>query len=408
MLSYLLVYICAAIMSQIAPRLSPNKKRPGVVVGTRDSVLALAQTAIVEKFLRGKLGPEFEFGRQAIKTAGDKNQTVALHEMERKSLWTSELEDMLVVHKVDIIVHSLKGLFNPFLTLTFADDEFVDMPTMLPETCSLAAILEREDPRDAFVVRAGHSYRSLSELPHGAIIGSSSVRRMAQVKRLYPHLVLVDCRGNVPSRLRKLDNVENLPQFNYDALILAAAGLLRLGLGDRITEYLDAPEVLHAVGQGAIGIEIRAGDDEVVDILKGLTHEPTALACYAERELLRTLEGGCSVPIGVKTTWDKDGSLHMLARVSSLDGTQNVEADERARVSNQADAEAFGRTVAQKLVVGGCVPILEKIEADKTAKEKAKHAAEAAMAAAIPENDESGQLGESVVLVESEDGGPSA
>lgn len=282
------------------------------------------------------------------------------------------------------------------------------MPTVLPETCSLAAILEREDPRDAFVVRAGHPYKSLSELPDGAIIGSSSVRRMAQVKRLYPHLVLVDCRGNVPSRLRKLDNVENLPQFKYDALILAAAGLLRLGLGDRITEYLDAPEVLHAVGQGAIGIEIRAGDDDIVEVLKGLTHGPTALACYAERELLRTLEGGCSVPIGVKTTWEEDGALHMLVRVSSLDGTQNVEADERAKVSSQAEAEVFGHAVAQKLVVGGCVPILEKIESDKIAKEKAKHTEEAAKADATREDDEGSQLGESVVLVENEDGGPSA
>jgi hydroxymethylbilane synthase len=276
------------------------------------------------------------------------------------------------------------------------------MPTQLPPSCHLAAILQREDPRDAFVARAGKPYTCLADLPAGAIVGSSSVRRMAQIQRLHPHITLADCRGNVPSRLRKLDGQDPNCAVDYDALILAAAGLLRLGLGHRITQYLDAPEVLHAVGQGAIGIEVREGDDEVMQLLQqsGMCHTPTALACWSERALLRTLEGGCSVPIGVKTSWESNGELKMLARVSSVDGTQVVETEERAVVASQEEAEAFGRAVAATLVELGAAPILKKIEADKLAKEAEKRESAAQASAREAQKDEAEQESESVVLVE--------
>ncbi|KAA8914852.1 porphobilinogen deaminase, dipyromethane cofactor binding domain-containing protein [Sphaerosporella brunnea] len=380
MLSYLIAYLYAAIMS----RLSAGQRPRSIVLGTRSSVLAMAQTEIVRQHLLAAF-PDLEITIEAIKTAGDKNLVVPLHQMEAKSLWTQELEVLLWEHKVDVVVHSLK-----------------DMPTQLPPSCHLAAILEREDPRDAFVARAGKPYTCLANLPAGAIVGSSSVRRMAQVQRLFPHITLVDCRGNVPSRLRKLDGEDPNCAIDYDALILASAGLLRLGLGHRITQYLDAPEVLHAVGQGAIGIETRDGDEKVMELLaaSGMNHGPTAKACWAERSLLRTLEGGCSVPIGVKTSWESDGQLRMLARVSSVDGAQVVEADECAAVSNQEEAETFGRAVAQKLVELGATPILKKIEADKLAKEAEKRESAAQAAARASQADEAEQESESVVLVE--------
>jgi len=193
---------------------------------------------------------------------------------------------------------------------------------------------------------------------------------------MYPHLKLKDMRGNVPRRIAKLDNAT----LGYDALILAAAGLLRLGLGDRITEYLEAPQVLHAVGQGAIAVEVRDGDEEMLALLQGLVHGPTEKACLAERALLRTLEGGCSVPIGVQTHWE-GAVLVMKAIVASVDGTQVVQTEERMEVADAAQAEEFGRSVAGKLVQLGAAPILTEIERtkiEKAAEEEEKRRAEAA------------------------------
>lgn len=241
------------------------------------------------------------------------------------------------------------------------------MPTQLPANCSIGAIIEREDPRDALVVRKDLPYKTLAELPAGSVVGTSSVRRMAQVSRMHPSLVLADMRGNVPRRVQKLDDTEN---FRFDALILAAAGLLRLNMADRISDYLSAPSVLHAVGQGAIGIETRDGDEEISALIHGLNHTPTSNACYAERALLRTLEGGCSVPIGVQTSWEDEGRvLAMQAIVASVDGQQVVECEERCPVSDQDQAEVFGRAVAKRLVDLGALPILQEIERKKLAKE---------------------------------------
>jgi len=179
------------------------------------------------------------------------------------------------------------------------------MPTQLPPNMIIGSILPRDDARDALVVHPSLStrYKTLSSLPAESVIGTSSLRRMAQLKRLHPHLRFADCRGNVGTRLAKLDATDS----QYAALILAAAGLRRLGMTERITAYLSSENggLLHAVGQGAIGVEIRSEDQATKDLLAKVGDEPTTRACLAERSLMRTLEGGCSVPIGVETTWTK-------------------------------------------------------------------------------------------------------
>lgn len=235
------------------------------------------------------------------------------------------------------------------------------MPTQLPPRCRIGAILERADPRDALVVRAGSNHTSLSTLPPGSVVGTSSIRRLAQIRRHHPHLAIKDMRGNVLSRIKKLDD----PDKGYDALVLAAAGLARLGLDDRIVHYFEAPEMLHAVGQGAIAIEVRDDDDELMAMLDGLHHAQTARACLAERSLLRTLEGGCSVPIGVETSWHGE-KLLMKAVVASTDGQRVIETEMAADPDD--DPEDFGSRVARVLVDLGASPILKEIEANRLLK----------------------------------------
>ena len=306
---------------------------------------------------------------------GDRDKTTALHAFNAKSLWTSELEALLEAHKLDLIVHSLK-----------------DMPTQLPKGLELGAVFAREDPRDALVLKAGSlpanmgtgrklgAEEILKSLPAGSVIGTSSLRRSAQLKRRFGHLVFRDVRGNVPTRLRKLDGGERVDGFRdtdderregeereerpaYAALILAAAGLIRLGLGDRITAYLSSKDggVLHAVGQGALGVEIREGDEKISGLLRGLGDWRTERACLAERSVMRTLEGGCSVPIGVETEWEDGDILIMRAVVVSLDGSEAVEAEEKMVVKTKEYAEEFGVVVARMLVQRGADNILEAI-----------------------------------------------
>lgn len=287
------------------------------------------------------------------------------------------------------------------------------MPTQLPSSLSIGCIFPREDARDALVVKPGLPYASLASLPSGAVIGTSSVRRSAQLKRLYPHLSFADVRGNVGTRLAKLD----APDGQYTALILAAAGLLRLGMQDRITAYLSKSSggIMHAVGQGALGIEIRSDDKATHELLSKVGDELTTLACLAERSLMRTLEGGCSVPIGVETEWltkkvslsttvgsgvgvgakpaaDYDkltgkavsgrtglsqsgehensgdeytGELVMRAIVVSLEGDKHVEVELIRRIESREAADEFGWDVARKLVEGGADKILEDINLNR-------------------------------------------
>ncbi|KAL5612913.1 hypothetical protein BROUX41_004010 [Berkeleyomyces rouxiae] len=319
-------------------------------IGSRKSALALKQTDIVIEALQ-KIHPEYEFRVNSISTAGDKDQVTALYNFGGKGLWTNELEAMLAAKEVDFIVHSLK-----------------DMPTAIPTGFTLACIMEREDPRDVVVFKSslGTKYTTLADLPTGSVVGTSSIRRIAQLKRRYPGLEFADVRGNIQTRLRKLDD-EAGP---FTAIILAAAGLLRMDYGARIAQYLDSSSagMLHAVGQGAIGVEAREGDEVIARLLGAIQHEKTRLACTAERSVMRTLEGGCSVPIGVETSWVDGGDvLRVKATVVRADGSEAVDVDEKRAIQTVEEAHEFGNTLAKQLSSMGADRILEGINALKHA-----------------------------------------
>jgi hydroxymethylbilane synthase len=302
-------------------------------IGSRKSQLALVQTHWVQEHLQ-KAFPDRTFEVHTMSTHGDKILDVALAKIGDKGLFTKELEVGMLEGEIDFAVHSLK-----------------DLPTRLPEGLILGCVTEREDPADALVVHANHQDKQIDTLPEGAVIGTSSLRRLAQLRHHYPHLTFKDIRGNLNTRLGKLDAGE------YDGIILAVAGLQRLGMGDRIHQIL-APEVsLHAVGQGALGIECRAEDTEILALLKALEHPPTAARCYAERAFLRELEGGCQVPIGVNTDLQGD-TLTLTGIVASLDG-QTLVKDTLTGTADQA--EQLGIDLANRLKQQGAQEILNEI-----------------------------------------------
>lgn len=273
---------------------------------------------------------------ETMKTMGDKILDVALAKIGDKGLFTKELELGMLHGHIDIAVHSLK-----------------DLPTRLPEGLMVGAILERETPNDAVVVNPKHVGSTLATLPSGAVVGTSSLRRRSQLTRAYPHLVFKDVRGNLNTRLRKLDSGE------YDALILAYAGLKRLGWGERIAEVLTPEQSLHAVGQGALGVECRAEDPYILSLLSKLHHEETALCCRAERSFLRELEGGCQVPVGVATKLDAEkGTIFLQGAVLSVEGDQCVDGRFEGPAS---DPEAVGIALARDLKSRGADEILQKI-----------------------------------------------
>jgi hydroxymethylbilane synthase len=307
--------------------------RPTLRIASRRSQLAMVQTHWVRDEL-SRAHPELEISIEAMATQGDKILDVALAKIGDKGLFTKELEAQMLVDRADIAVHSLK-----------------DLPTNLPEGLVLGCITEREDPADALVVHEKHGDRTLATLPEGAVVGTSSLRRLAQLRHHFPHLSFRDVRGNVITRLEKLDAGE------FDCLILAAAGLGRLGLGARIHELIDPAISLHAVGQGALGIECRDGDERVMACIRVLEHRPTALRCLGERAFLRSLEGGCQVPIGVNSRFDGD-QLVITGMVASLDGQRLIRDEVRG---DQADPEAIGRTLAESLRAQGAGAILEEI-----------------------------------------------
>jgi len=228
-------------------------------------------------------------------------------------------------------------------------------------------MMKREDSRDVLVIKQGFPQIGLADLPTGAVVGTSSVRRSAQLARKYPHLKVMDVRGNIGTRLAKLD-AEDSP---FSCIILAAAGLHRLGLEDRISQYLDSKNgsMLHAVGQGALGIEIRKDDKQIHDMLSKIGDKDTTLAALAERSLLRTLEGGCSAPLGAETEWVQaaDGSsrLRMRSIVVSVDGSRSAEVEVDGVVDSTEAAEEFGVTVANALVEKGAGSILKEIQQNK-------------------------------------------
>lgn len=319
-----------------------------ITIGGRKSLLAVVQSKCIAKCLHAH-APHRSFPVVALSTLGDKVLNKPLYSFGGKSLWTKELETLLLhdvedLPKLDMIVHCLK-----------------DMPTALPEGCALGAITEREDPRDALIMAAGSSYKTLSDLPDGSTVGTSSIRRSAQLRRRYPNLVFESVRGNVQTRLNKLDD----PGTKYECIILAVAGLKRLELGHRITNYLDAPEMYYAVGQGALGIEVRSGDERIKKLLSKINHMPTWLTCLAERSLMRTLEGGCSVPIGVQTSFAEDGvTMKFIGVVVSVDGTEEVKQYVEGKVETTEEAQELGIQLAHKLIEHGAKKILDAIHLD--------------------------------------------
>jgi hydroxymethylbilane synthase len=272
-----------------------------------------------------------------MSTQGDKILDVALAKIGDKGLFTKELEVGMLDRSIDLAVHSLK-----------------DLPTNLPEGLILGCVTERVNPADALVVNSKNQDYQLDNLPEGSVIGTSSLRRLAQLRHHYPHLTFKDVRGNVNTRLAKLDAGE------YDAIILAVAGLERLGLGDRVHQVIPAEISLHAVGQGALGIECRDADPEVLEVLKVLEHAPSRDRCYAERAFLRELEGGCQVPIGVNTAIE-DGILTLTGMVASLDGKRLIKDSVSGDPSH---GEVLGRDLAHKVREAGAGEILAEIFAE--------------------------------------------
>ncbi|MDX2229891.1 MAG: hydroxymethylbilane synthase [Leptolyngbyaceae cyanobacterium bins.349] len=319
-------------MSLAASPTVPSSTRT-IRIGSRKSQLALVQTYWVKAQLEQAF-PDLKFEVQTMNTQGDKILDVALAKIGDKGLFTKELEDGMLSGDTDFAVHSLK-----------------DLPTRLPEGLVLGCVTERENPADALVVHKQHNDKQLDTLPAGAVVGTSSLRRLAQLRHHYPHLSFKDVRGNLNTRLAKLD------AGDYDALILAAAGLQRLDMADRIHQVIPAEISLHAVGQGALGIECRAGDEEILTLLKALEHQPTAYRCYAERAFLRELEGGCQVPIGVNTELDGD-TLTLTGIVASLDGQRLVKD---AISGAAATAEQLGTDLAQRMRQQGAQEILDEI-----------------------------------------------
>jgi len=317
-------------------------------LGSRASKLAQVQTLIVRDVLQ-TAHPDDEFDLSFMTTGGDQNQTQALYLLGGKSLWTEELEEALLKGDIDMIVHSLK-----------------DVSTILPEGCEIGAIMERENPCDSLVVKKGLPYKSLEELPDGSVVGTSSVRRVAQLRRAFPKLVFADVRGNLNTRLAKLDR----PDEEYAAIILARAGLVRLDMEERITSDISPPTLYHAVGQGALGIEIRSDDVEVKGLLASLSHRETELRCRAERACLRVLEGGCSVPVGVASHVAPGSVLSLTGTVTSLTGDPQVVHTLSAQVLTFEDAEELGANVGHVLIENGAKAVLEEVSLSREAKLK--------------------------------------
>lgn len=298
-----------------------------LVIASRESALAMWQAEHIRDRLRA-LYPQTEVSILGMTTQGDQILDVTLSKIGGKGLFVKELETALEDGRADLAVHSLK-----------------DVPMHMPEGFVLAAIGEREDPHDAFV---SNQYENLAALPAGSVVGTSSLRRESQLRARFPHLKIEPLRGNVQTRLRKLD------EGKYAAIILAAAGLKRLGLGERIRNIISSDDSLPAVGQGALGIECRADRADVIALLQPLHHPDTAACVLAERAMSRVLAGSCQVPLGGFAEV-QNGRLRMRGFVASPDGKQMVRAESTGDV---ADPEALGKRIADALLAQGAGEIL--------------------------------------------------
>lgn len=301
-----------------------------IKIGTRASLLAMAQSTNIKNLIESRY-PGVSVELVKIVTKGDKILDVPLAKVGGKGLFVKEIEDAILRHDVDIAVHSMK-----------------DVPAELPDGLHLGIITKREDPRDAFVA---NEYQTLRDLPQGARIGTSSLRRKSQIAKIRGDLVISDLRGNLDTRLRKLDEKQ------YDAIILAAAGLNRLKLSSRAASFLDPTEMLPAVGQGAVGIELRQADTALFESLFFLADEATAVAVRAERAFLHRLEGGCQVPIGAFARLENK-ELTISGLVASVDGTKMIKQTLNGAVVN---AEKLGVQLAEELLANGGGEILAEV-----------------------------------------------
>ena len=299
-----------------------------LTIGSRGSKLALFQAKWVKSEIE-KTHPDMEVLIKIIKTSGDVFVDAPLSKVGGKGLFTKEIEEALLEGKIDLAVHSLK-----------------DLPTVLPEGLCLGAVSRREDVRDAFL---SNRFSGLAQLPLGARIGTSSLRRQSQLLSFRSDLEITNLRGNLDTRIRKLD------EGQYDAILLACAGLNRLGFSHRITERIPVEQVCPAIGQGALGIEARISDLFVLEKLHCIEHAVTRLAVTAEREFLKRLGGGCQVPIAGHA-WVEEEKLHMMGVVARVDGKSVF----RNRLTSEAgQAETLGIRLAESLLTMGATEILE-------------------------------------------------
>jgi len=295
-----------------------------LVIGSRGSKLALWQAQSIRAII-SRLHPEVIAEIEIVKTTGDV-KTEPLSVIGGKGVFTKELEDALIDGRIDLAVHSLK-----------------DLPTILPDRLTIAAICQREDARDAIVLKGEQTLGSIDDLPLGAIVGTSSQRRLAQLKYLRRDILIKDLRGNVDTRLRKLD------EGQYDALLLAAAGLRRLGLASRISALIETNEMLPAVGQGALAIETRADEHSTIALVSSLNHPATQLACSCERAFLRALGGGCQLPIAGYAVVSGD-EIVLEGLVADPFGQEVV----RGKLTDSiAEAEGLGSRLAHQLLQQG-------------------------------------------------------
>ncbi|XP_021437605.2 porphobilinogen deaminase isoform X1 [Oncorhynchus mykiss] len=284
-------------------------------IGTRKSQLARIQTDSVAEKLK-RLYPDVHLEIVGMTTTGDKILDTALSKIGEKSLFTKELETALERNEVDLVVHSLK-----------------DLPTTLPPGFTIGAVLKRENPHDAVVLHPKNMGKSLDTLPDKSVIGTSSLRRAAQLKKRFPHLEFKDIRGNLNTRLKKLDEKDD-----FSAIILAAAGLRRMGWDSRVSQILGPEDCMYAVGQGALAIEVRARDEDILEMVSVLHDPDTVLRCIAERAFLRRLEGGCSVPVAVHTEV-KDSQLYLTGAVYSLDGSDSLKETMQTSIASDNKVE---------------------------------------------------------------------
>ena len=302
-----------------------------IIIGTRGSRLALWQAEFVRAQLKEK-HPQISVELEIIKTFGDRQQNVSLTEIGGQGVFVKELETALLEKRIDLAVHSLK-----------------DLPTVLPENLHISAVLKREDVRDALIVGKESNVSSISDLPENAVVGTSSLRRASQIKNLRPDLRIKDLRGNVDTRIAKLDAGE------YDAIILAAAGLKRLGCEHRITAFLSFDEMLPQVGQGALAIETRKEDSETNNLVSILNDAETRACVEAERAFLRGLGGGCQFPIAAHARIEEN-EMRLEGLVAKPDGSEILRD---ARTGDSAKAKENGELLALGLLAKGAQNLID-------------------------------------------------